>query len=252
MTQNNSRNRRTEFIFLALLLLFSLTFYAISKYDRKDSDELFNQLKSCLKEEERLIDYVKEGQSIYALVNQEGIEGYGDLFLVFGIESDGTLMRDYENDFTGLMPWKLELADVDGDDIQEVLMAVQKTTLFDKTIKNRLFIMNYQNELLVKKWTGSQIAGDWKDFHAGELLPLKGNELLFLEESEDGRERISVFSWFDFGFFLIARSKNYSDIQSFTINRDNCIQMICEEKGQIKEVILKVKSGELIETDENP
>lgn len=245
-----SNHKRSEIIFLIFLLFFVITFFALNRYYDKDNLGLINQLEACLEKEEQIVDYVQEDHRIFTLINNQGKKDYGDFFAVFEIGPKGDLIRIYENDFVDLKPWKMELADVDGDGVKEILIAVQKATLFDDKIKNRMFIMNYENNLLIKKWTGSQIAGIWRDFYTGELISVKGDELIFVEVMENERERISVFSWFDFGFFLIAKSKEYPEIRNITLVEENQIQMTWKGEGKEKKATLKIQNGELIEVEE--
>ncbi|MFC5529855.1 hypothetical protein [Cohnella yongneupensis] len=114
----------------------------------------------------------------YALVNEKGMDAYGDRLVVERVEQDGRRQRVYENDFKDLKPWKIEVADVDGDRRNEIIIAVNKTTHFDEQAKN----------------------------YAGNLLSIPGDELMFIERMADQGERIAIYYWLDFGFALLAES----------------------------------------------
>lgn len=201
------------------------------------------EYRNALKHRETMIDNVKEKYTAYLLVSSEGRRDYGDRLLVLQLK-EGNWIRSYENDFQELRPWKIELADVDGDGTQEILTAVYKTAHYDNELKNRLFVFNYENGILTKKWTGSQFDGEWIDFYTGDLLAIPGNELIFIEQTEDGKERLSVYYWFDFGFMKLADSDYYKEIQSLSIIDENCIEIICDKKQRIT---LAVKYGKMIE-----
>ena len=91
---------------------------------------------------------------------------------------------------------------------------------------------------LVKKWTGSQIAGIWSDFLTGDLLPVKGDEVIFLSQTENGGERLEIYSWFDLGFLLLAKSQEYENITSLEIQGENCMKITSGSVGN-NEIFLR-------------
>lgn len=208
---------------------------------------LYEELKATLYKQEKIIDYVKVEDSVYTLISKNGTTEYGDLLGIYRQGKNAKWERIYQNDFNGLKPWKLEIADIDGDEEQEILVAVYKTTHFDDHERNRMFIFNYDPNKLYKKWTGSQIAGNWKDFYVGDLLSIEGSELIFIEQMESEKERIGVYYWFDFGFILLATSESYSDIQNVSILGENSIQITCKVNKKEETIILTISDGEIIE-----
>lgn len=208
-------------------------------------DEVTEKLSAALLPEEVLIDWSQDSCYVYALIHTEGLRDYGNTLLVLEKEN-GSFKRAYENDFRELQPWKIDTADIDGDLEMEILVAVRKTTPYDKELKNRMFIFNYRNDVLVKKWTGSQIAGTWRDFYTEELVDASGEELIFLEQSGEGQERIKVYYWFDFGFFLLAESSEYSLIEELIVSGENSIKVTLMKGLQIN---LSMKNGKLVETE---
>lgn len=229
------------------LIIFIVIVLAFTRQVIVSSDSFEREMKASLQEKETIIDYTREGKVAYVLISQTGEKKYGDLFTVFLEKETGEWERAYENDFTGINPWKIETADIDGCGEKEIIIAVKKTTHFDTQEKNRLFIFNYMDGKLVKKWTGSQIAGNWKDFYVGDLLPIKGNELIFIELTEEDRQRISVYYWFDFGFLAVASSEEYHDIGSLSILGENRIQITCRIKNQKETILLEIKDQKMME-----
>lgn len=203
-------------------------------------EELPEGFSEVLSEQELLIDYVMEGATIYALINSDGSScEYGDYFILFTKDREGVWNRTYENDFAELKPWKIDTADVDGDSTTEILISVIKTTTFDPVEKNRMFIFNMKDGVLVKKWTGSQIAGIWREFYTDNLIDeIPGEELIFIEQLQNGQERISAYSWFDFGFFLLADSDELPPVKELTVSDDNSMQ-ITLENGQTIDLVIK-------------
>lgn len=233
------RYRYLIFIWGLILLFLGIYLYSDNKKSRYE-------LTSCLEKGETLIDYIKDGHYAYALISVQGTDEYGDFFAVFENTSDGW-HRIYEKDFIDYKPWKIDIADIDGDDEEEILIAVRYATLFDKEIKNRMFIFNYIDGVLTKKWTGSQIAGTWREFYAGDVFPAPGCELIFIETVNEGGEQISIYSWFDFGFFMIAESEAYERIENINIIESNRLEVTYRKDKQKHNHILKAADGKLID-----
>ncbi len=207
-------------------------------------------LSSALYDNEVMIDYTIDGPLAYALINNNGIEEYGNSFIIFD-RKDDTWLRAYENDFKNLMPWKVEVADIDGDNTPEILIALRKTTPYDKEIKNRMFIFNYQDNILSRKWTGSRIAGIWREFYPIDFLSTPGHELIFIEQAEDTMEKLSVYSWFDFGFFMVADSETYPNIQTVAMLDENLLEITYfEDEQEIKQNLTTLKGKLLPKNDD--
>ncbi len=197
---------------------------------------ILKELGKALEEKEEIIDYAMDGSRAFLLVGTGKEEpDYGDLFLVLEREDSGEWARMYENDFTGLKPWKLELGDVDGDGMIEIVTAVRKTTYYDREERNRLFVFNYGEAGLVKKWTGSQIAGNWTDFEIGDLVSTRGEEIVFLSRTKEGRDKLFVYAWYDFGFLMLAQSEEYQEITGVGLCGENRIRLT---HGQGKEYLM--------------
>ena len=209
--------------------------FVLHKNSKKD-------LSSALSEGEILIDYTIDETTAYTLINRNGTEEYGDLFAVFEAEGN-TWKRVYENDFKNLMPWKIDLADIDGDDFPEIMIALRKATPFDKEIKNRMFIFNYQDNILARKWTGSKIAVYGESFMSW-ICFLPGHELVFIEQTEDDTER-SVYTPGLTGFY-VADNATYPKIQSVSIHDKNHIKIIYIEDEHEVELILIAANGKLL------
>lgn len=236
------------FLILYLLILGASLFHRMIQ-DKPPSDASeWMKWSEILIEGESIIDGVQDNSIAYLLISSEGRKDYGDYLIIIKNEN-GNWKRIYENDFEMLKPWKIKLADVDGDGIQEILTAVYKTAHYDLVYKNRMFIFNYEEEVLSKKWTGSQFAGEWKDFYVGNLLNIPGDELIFIEQLEENAEKISIYYWFDFGFLKLAESERYQDITGLLIINDNSLQITYDKKYK-KTAVLTVEDGKIVEIDE--
>lgn len=220
-------------------LLHFLTFF--------NAKNEWKEFKSILKGKERIIDLARDKEKAYAIVSKEGRHDYGDIFVVFNLKDDNGWERIYENDFTGLKPWKIALADVDGDGALDILTAVRKSTYYDKKESNRLFVFNYKNNILVKKWTGSKIAGNWRTFYVGDFLGINGDELIFVEKEADGRERLSIYYWFDFGFIRLAESEAFENIMNVSVLSNNLLAVEYGTGKDMQKRVLSVRDGKLLD-----
>jgi len=233
---------------LICILLVGIGMYLLIKPAQLSLTSEKEEWKSTLQKGETLIDGVREGGYAYLITSREGRTDYGDLLVVLESE-DNIWKRIYDNDFAELHPWKIEVADVDGDGTKDLVTAVTKTAHYDKTMKNRLFVFDYLNGILVKKWVGSKFDGTWKDFTTGDLLPIPGEELIFTEQVGDDKNKLSIYYWFDFGFIKLAESEDYKEIISLSIIDKNRIQITYDKSHKYK-AQLSVKDGKIIQVKE--
>ena len=102
------------------------------------------------------------------------------------------------DDDRGFHPWALEIGEVDGDPLPEVVVAVYKATRFDPLERNRVFVFDWteQNDLFAK-WLGSRLGPSIERF---ALAPgPDGRDRLFVRASApDGCVR--SYAWNGFGF----------------------------------------------------
>jgi len=204
--------------------------------------------KTSLKKGEIIIDAIVDSNTTYAITSKAGRRDYGDTLVIFKDKAKDGWTRMYENDFKDLKPWRIDLADLDGDQEKEIITAVCKSVHFDKRKKNRLFVFNYIDEKLVKKWTGSQIAGDWTDYAVGNFVPMDGSELIFIRKTDSG-ERVSVYYWYDFGFLLFAESRDYAEITDVSVTGEGRILMTYKKTNKMQKLILKAQDGRLVEDE---
>ncbi|MBH1940818.1 hypothetical protein I5677_07950 [Mobilitalea sibirica] len=245
---NRLRVLYKKVILIVLILLLACVFIRIIiNSNSRPRFFLLDELKQLLKDSENIIDYSMEDKVIYGLLSKDGRSDYGDSFVVFEQKDNKVWERSYENDFKDLKPWKIETADIDGNNDIEIMIAVRKTTVLDKTKKNRMFIFQYRNQKLIKKWTGSQIAANWRDFYVEDLVSAPGKELIFIERVAEGSERIRIYQWFDFGFFQLAESEIYNGIKELEIIRDNVLKITHMVGEKEETILLSAKKGQLLE-----
>jgi hypothetical protein len=99
-------------------------------------------------------------------------------------------------------PWKLAVADVDGDGRLEIIVGVYKSTRYFPVPHNCLFIYSWDGREARPKWLGSALSRPFVDFAFVEVDGNAGQELAAMERKRDGRWRLALYSWNGFGFTL--------------------------------------------------
>lgn len=99
-------------------------------------------------------------------------------------------------------PWKLSIADVDGDGRREIVVGVFKATRYFPKPHNCLFVYGWSGSRAFPKWLGSTLSKPFTDFAFASLDGDGEDELVAIETLRDGKHCISVYSWNGFGFTL--------------------------------------------------
>ena len=102
-------------------------------------------------------------------------------------------------------PWKIEIADVDGNGRSEIILGVFKATKFFTTPHNCLFIYEFSGETAFPKWLGSSLSRPFTDFIFADLDNEAGDELIAMETTLRERKGVAVYHWNSFGFTLERR-----------------------------------------------
>lgn len=111
---------------------------------------------------------------------------------------NGRLLDSYLK--SSYRPWKLEVADVEGDGLPEIAIGVVRRTRNKPFDHNCLFIMRFDGKRLVKKWMGSSMGRPLLDFHFGSSARGKPAVLYTLERTLEDRVALSGWDWDGFGF----------------------------------------------------
>lgn len=99
-------------------------------------------------------------------------------------------------------PWKLAVADVDGDDRLEIVVGVYKQTRYFPKAHNCLFIYGWDGSRAHPKWLGSSLSRPFVDFAFVDSADARRKELVAIEIKRNGRRCIAAYSWNGFGFTL--------------------------------------------------
>lgn len=97
-------------------------------------------------------------------------------------------------------PWKLMIADVDGDGKREMIVGLFKSTKFFPRPHNCLFVYGWSGEKGFPKWLGSSLARPFTDFGFARAGDFPGDELVAVERTLDGKRALAIYHWNSFGF----------------------------------------------------
>jgi hypothetical protein len=125
-----------------------------------------------------------------------------------------TIWRDGERIWQGIpakwRAWKVQVADVDGDGIEEIVVGVHKTTRFYREPHNCLFVFGWDGQKAFPKWLGSRLSKPFVDFAFAQLDGEAGEELVSLEVTRSGDRCLVVYSWCGFGFVGDWQSQSFA------------------------------------------
>lgn len=235
----------TIIIFTVLITIFFGVI--LIRFSRED-----NQCNIELNPNQRIIDYAFNDRWLFAIIEDKGAgDCKRDIYIYKSVVSSKAdkweKVAGY--DFTAVSPWKIRLGNIDYTDGPQVIIGVNKLTHFDKEINNRLFVFNWDGEKLYKKWTGTRLGYYLKDFYIIDFLDIKGDELVVIDKNEEGKERLLVYYWMDFGFQLLAESKFYDKIEDVKYLDYNLLELAYENQDKKTSVKVIVKEGQIIEID---
>ena len=97
----------------------------------------------------------------------------------------------------GYRPWKLMVADVDGDGIPEIVVGVYRKSNYTPAWARSIFVMTFDGKELIRKWMGSSMGRPLFDF---TFAPEKTQRLITIQEAIDGQQVLSSWDWSGFGF----------------------------------------------------
>lgn len=106
-------------------------------------------------------------------------------------------------------PWSLQVADVDGDDIDEIAVGLTKPTQNLPFPHTTLFVMRFDGHQITRKWAASTLGRPLVEFCFSPKEKGKPQTLFTLEKTLDGKIALSAKRWTGFGFQNAGKPKSW-------------------------------------------
>jgi len=159
-------------------------------------------------------------------------------------------------DLEALKPWKVQVADVDGDGENEISVGVYKTAEFHPVMAKRPFIYSWNEGVLSPKWLGSRLSRPFDDYIFCDIDEDGMEELISIELLPNGRKVINSYKWKGFGFEGVAESRDFQEItglQRQGSKRSGILMVSADvsEDGNMKHVVFCYQDGRLTGREDN-
>lgn len=211
------------YIFISILFLVMLLFGCSTKTqsilvyqdnnrliatDQNETEEYFNDVIDYTYDDSSRLLFVLHSERSnnvdnigYVAAGEEGllVGGYIRVYQMPDTITEQPIQL-YENDFTVVNPWSIDVGDFEQDGIKELFIGCYRATEFYEASK-RPFVISWDGEKFFKKWTGSYIGFD--SFIKGEIKDsnLDGyDELVLYVQNEAGKVEERAYKWGNFTF----------------------------------------------------
>ena len=109
-------------------------------------------------------------------------------------------------DLTGIKPLKVQIGDINGDGINEVALCVYKTAIFHEMMAKRPFFFDLVDGNLIPVWLGSRLSRPFDDYVLFDVNDDGFNEIVSIEQLENGGRVVAIYIWKGFGFEVLVES----------------------------------------------
>lgn len=199
-----------------------------------------------------IIDKTKMNRLLLIIGNKS--EKYGNKLIVSNIfENNKNISFSIccEKKLGEMRPWKIQTADVDGDGMNEISIAMYKKTPFQPFLANRPFLYSWIGTDIAPKWLGSRLAMPFEDYIFEDINGDKKDELVSIERTKEGKRVIRAYCWKGFGFEAIGDSSEYDRITQLqkgqnSAGMENKITAIITSEGKTKKLYFTFKGNRFV------
>ena len=154
-------------------------------------------------------------------------ERHGRFLLVCDISAEADIKKPgyippdkihYRIDIEEKKPLKVQLGDINGDGVNEVAICVYKTAKFHPIMAKRPFFFDLVDGNLIPVWLGSRLSRPFDDYILYDIDDDNIDEIISIEQLENGNRAIAVYNWSGFGFEMFTQSEEFGGNLSFNID----------------------------------
>lgn len=153
------------------------------------------------------------------------------------------IVRIYHMD--DLRPWQVHITDVDGDGISELSLGVYKKTRLDPQLAKRPFLYNFNSNGLSPKWLGSRLARPFDKYIFYNMDSSMAEELISIEDNENNKKLINIYTWKGFGFESLGQSRFFDDISCIKKTKDKKIKAKVKILDKWEWLYISLKGNEI-------
>lgn len=139
--------------------------------------------------------------------------------------------QDFIIDVEGMNPWKIQICNIDGGDL-ELAIGVYKESPHHREKVKRVFIYNidYEKKKLQPKIRISRLNNPLEDFIMKDIDENGQDNIIALEKLKDGSYQLAAYKWTNFSFDRPYSSEKFLEKIIF-LDKNGRIQIGEEEKN---------------------
>lgn len=139
--------------------------------------------------------------------------------------------QDFKIDVKGMNPWKIEICNIDGGDL-ELAIGVYKESPHHRERAKRVFLYNidYEKKRLQPKIRISRLNNPLEDFIMKDIDENGQDNIIALEKLKDGTYQLAAYKWTNFSFDRPYTCEIFEEKIIF-LDKDGRIQVGEEEKN---------------------
>jgi len=182
-------------------------------------------------------------KELVIILKQPGNEFGKSLVIVSPHNDRGNRIQLY--DMKDLNPWRVHIADVDGDSNKELSVGVYKKARLDPVMAKRPFLYNWDGKTIFPKWLGSRLSRPFDDYFFCDINDDSVDELISIELTDNGGKLINVYRWKGFGFEGIAESPLFEDISNIRVTRAERITAKVKTDDKWRWIVISLKHDKI-------